>query len=86
MLWLTDPAWLAALSVGILAAQAISEIAALIADGARWLNIGWKSMHRGYVDLTSVFVGDEADLQQSEQSVSVIAMSSSAWSSLPVNL
>ena len=40
------------------------ELPAMIAGGARWLNLGWTSMHRGYADLTSLFVGDEADLQQ----------------------
>lgn len=40
------------------------EFPALIAGGSDWLCLGWDSMHRGFADLTSVFVGDEADLEQ----------------------
>ena len=36
----------------------------MVAEEDRWLNFGWNSMHRGYADLTSLFVGDEGDLQQ----------------------
>ena len=40
------------------------ELPAVISQGATWLCLGWSSMHRGYADLTSVFVGDETELGQ----------------------
>jgi hypothetical protein len=40
------------------------ELPVIISGGACWLCLGWNSMHRGFADLTSVFVGDEADLEQ----------------------
>ena len=40
------------------------ELPSVIGSGATWISLGWSSMHRGYADLTSVFVGDEGDLEQ----------------------
>ena len=40
------------------------ELPAIISGGSYWLCLGWNSMRRGFADLTSVFVGDDADLEQ----------------------
>jgi hypothetical protein len=40
------------------------ELPGLISEGSNWLCLGWSAIHRGWGEVTSVFVGDEADLEQ----------------------
>ena len=44
--------------------QPFWQLPAMITEGSTWLRLGWSSMHRGSADLTSVFFGDDTDLQQ----------------------
>jgi hypothetical protein len=44
--------------------QPFWQLPALISEGANWLSLGWSEIHRGGADLMSVFLGDEADLEQ----------------------